>query len=140
MISMKQIKKVVNENLFTKFGIMPTVRDITEGFDRPSFFVDIKSKKKDQGTYLVECDVAIKIYYFPEKEEVNQLLDMQEDIEALFTCKLKVDDRYINIEDAEGDITSSVLTYSINLHYTDAKDYLDEQGELAGEIIVKTEL
>jgi hypothetical protein len=144
---MKDIKKAINMKIISGFNMKPTSTDISEGFERPSFFVDIEGNKKDLGNDSFERNLKIIIYYFPEVEDsqgvaintTNKLMEVQEKLEEIFDSKLQVMDRFLNIDESKGETIDGILQFSFEIYYIDTKE-CGESGVMADEIRIRKDV
>ena len=126
MITYKDIKKAVNTRLSTKFeGIEINSNDVTEGFNRPSFFVQITNPIRTGEVDQVYKSLTVQVYYFPTNHNDNsiELLEIQESLESAFDMKLLIEDRYININDTNTVETDGVLNLSFDIAFYDGREY-----------------
>ena len=123
MITYKDIKIAINTRLKT-LGIEITSRDVTEGFKRPSFFVQLDNSVRSADENQVYKSMTVEIYYFPSDryEYSVEVLDIQERLENLFDLKLPIKDRLINIDEANTIITDGVLNFSFELAFYDGRE------------------
>ena len=132
MITYKDIKKAVNGLLTEEFNIEINSNDVKEGFIRPSFFVSFDNQTKSSTLTQIEKSLTIRINYFPSDRYENsiELMDMQEQLENLFDVKLPVKDRRFNIVDVTSTVTDSVLDFSFDIEFSDAKEisYEEQNG------------
>lgn len=88
-----QINKAINDLIKGEFpGIPIQSRDISKGFDRPSFYVDLETNRMDTSQFNLERDMTCRILYFPSdrheyKEEAYQV---QDKLETLFGLNFEV--------------------------------------------------
>jgi len=139
MITLKDIKKAINSIISNKFPdveIMST--DVKEGFNRPSFFVQLDNVTKDDRLYYFTRDMTVRIYYFPsDRYNYNlEVLDVVDGLESIFNLNFNVSDRVITIDNTSYDITDGVLEFDLEFNYTDSYGY-EEQGELIEELEYK---
>lgn len=137
MITYKDIKIAVNHQL-TKTGIEINSSDVEEGFNRPSFFVQLDNANRAGNESQVERSLTVRIYYFPTDryEYAIEVLEMQETLEELFDLKLAVKDRYLNVDELTTFMNDGVLNCSFDMEFYTArnlewvteerKDFLDE--------------
>ncbi|WP_369973776.1 DUF6838 family protein [Rummeliibacillus sp. POC4] len=126
---MKDIKKGINERINNKFpDIEINSNDVSEGFNRPSFFVQLNGKKSGTMEH-VDKDIDVQIYYFPtdEYDHAIELLDTQESLESAFDLKLRVVNRWLNITETNTVTTDGVLNMSFSLEFNDVRD-IDEDS------------
>lgn len=137
MITLKEIKTVINKKLFNEFNIEIQSHDVKEGFNRPSFFVTFDDTIHSATLEQIEKTLTVRIYYFPENryDYSLELLDIQERLEKIFDLKLKVLDRHFNIHEVFSLVTDGVLDFSFDLQFFQGKDisldagYIDEKEE-----------
>lgn len=123
MITYKDIRLAINRQL-KKTGIEITSRDVTEGFDRPSFFVQLDDVGRSGDENQVHKSMTVRIYYFPtDRYEYSiEVLDMQETLEELFDLKLPVKDRLLNVDELTTFLNDGVLNCSFDLEFYDARE------------------
>lgn len=126
MITYKDIKIAVNTRLKT-LGIEITSKDVTEGFTRPSFFVQFDNSVRSADENQVHKSLTVEIYYFPKDryEYSIEVLDIQEKLENLFDLKLPIKDRLVNIDEANTVINDGVLNFTFDLAFYDGREILD---------------
>lgn len=125
MITYKDIKIAVNDKLLSNFKIEVNSRDVSEGFIRPSFFIGLDNPIRSGDKNQVHKSMTIQIYYFPtDRYEYSiEVMDVQEQLENIFDLKLKVLDRFFNIQEAESTITDGVLSFSFDIEFFDGREY-----------------
>lgn len=123
MISYKDIKLAVNTLLSEHFQIEIQSNDVKEGFNRPSFFVEMDDMARSSTETHVEKGLTIRIYYFPSNRYAYsiEVLEVQETLESLFDLKLHVLDRQFNIHETQSDLVDGVLSFSFDIHYYEGK-------------------
>lgn len=134
MITYKDIKMAVNRKLKT-LGIEINSKDVTEGFIRPSFFVEFLNSIRSSDENQVYKSLSVQIYYFPtDRYEYSiEVLDVQEQLENLFDLKLQVLDRFLNIHEVNSTVTDGVLNISFDIEFYDGKEYLE--GPIMEELV-----
>ena len=134
MITYKDIKIAVNRKLKT-LGIEINSKDVTEGFIRPSFFVEFLNSIRSADENQVYKSLSVQIYYFPtDRYEYSiEVLDVQEQLENLFDLKLQVLDRFLNIHEVNSTVTDGVLNISFDIEFYDGKEYLE--GPIMEELV-----
>lgn len=123
MITPKDIRISINNQL-KKTGIEINARDVKEGFNRPSFFVQLDNSNRYSSPTQIERTLTVRIYYFPtDRYKYSiEVLDMQDTLEQLFDLKLKVKDRWLNIEEFNSYVNDGVLNCSFDLEFEFARD------------------
>lgn len=119
MISDKKIKLAVNNLLNANFPAKVTSKDVKEGFKRPSFFVEFHNEKRSGSLSQIEKSKTIRIYYFPSENNDTsiELLDVKEQLGEVFDLKLPVENRYLDIVEANSDITDGVLQFEFDIDF-----------------------
>lgn len=151
MITLKDVRKAVNRQL-DKTGIEINSRDVQEGFNRPSFFVQFNNVGRHGTETQIERALSVHIYYFPSNryEYAMEVLDMQEQLEDLFDLKLRVKTRQLNVDEFTMFENDGVLNCSFDIEFSDARnidwvtddkqEHLDEFPiELMQELEIKRE-
>lgn len=122
MISYKDIRTAINGKLKTT-GIPVNSRDVSEGFPRPSFFVQLDNIGRSADENQVHKSMTVQIYFFPTDryEYAIEVLDMQEMLEDLFDLKLPVKDRLFNVDDFRMMLNDGVLNTSFDIEFYDGR-------------------
>lgn len=123
MITLKDIRIAVNKQL-NKTGIEINSRDVEEGFNRPSFFVQFNNVGRQGNETQIERMLSINIYYFPSDryEYAIEVLEMQDTLENLFDLKLRVKDRHLNVDDFQSFVNDGVLNASFDMEFFDGRN------------------
>lgn len=145
MITYKDLRIAINRQL-NKTGIPVMSKDVQEGFDRPSFFVDFDNVYRDSTETQVERSLTVRIYFFPSNRDDYsiEVLEMQDTLESLFDLKLKVKNRLLNIQEFNSFVNDGVLQCSFDLEFFDGrigeKEFIDEEFREEHPIEVMEEL
>lgn len=114
MVKYTEIHKAI-VNKLNKTGINTTSKDVSEGFDRPSFFISLDNiKASDFMREALDREITVRIYYFSSTIDNNkiELLNMQDKLIELFLEDnlIRVNE-YVNIEvdELEFSIVDKVL-------------------------------
>ncbi|RKD26686.1 hypothetical protein BEP19_15880 [Ammoniphilus oxalaticus] len=123
MITLRDIRIAINRQL-AKTGIEINSGDIEEGFKRPSFFVQLDNVNRSGDESQVQRSLTVRIYYFPKDryEYAIEVLDMQEKLEDIFDLKLRIKDRYINVDEYISLVNDGVLNVSFDIEFYDGRD------------------
>lgn len=121
-IKFKTLALAINKQIKAAFPDIPiTSKDIEEGFDRPSFFVDFDSFRAEQMTRRrAERSHHIVIYYFPSDRYQNklELMETQEGLEDAFIDGLVIDDETVlYVGETTGQVIDGVLQFEFDLDY-----------------------
>lgn len=89
-----------------------TTTDIKEGFDRPSFFLEIDDTKTELITpSRIKRTIPVNLYYFPEdltKHKI-ELMEVQSFLESILFQPIVIEESKIQIEDLDFERPSGVL-------------------------------
>lgn len=141
MISLKQIMLSINNKLLDQFpGVPIQSSDIEEGFERPSFFVELETTTAAYGSRSRERRVPVVIYYFPKDRYQNQieLLEVQEQLETVFQGTLFITDGFaVSPSELSGLVIDGVLQLSFDIYYIET--YATESGPDIEELSLNIE-
>jgi len=137
VISLKDILKAINILIKSNFpAIDIQSMDISEGFKRPSFFVDADNYRSgSMMTLYKDRNLPIRIYYFPTSAKKNriELIEVQEKLESIFLNSIKVNENFvIPINEVYADIVDGVLQFSFDLFTVEE---LINEDDTTGELI-----
>lgn len=137
LVKYTEIHSAIVEKLDST-GIDTTSKDVSEGFDRPSFFISLDNiKASDFMREALDREITVRIYYFPSTIDNNriELLNMQDKLSELFLEDnlIKVNE-YMNIEvdELEFNVIDKVLhcyfdiRLSQDYNRTDDRPYMEE--------------
>lgn len=141
MITLKDVRLAVNRQL-TRTGVEINSRDVKEGFIRPSFFVQFNNVGRHGTEAQIERTLIVNIYYFPTDryEYAVEVLDVQETLENLFDLKLRVKDRYLNVDNLNTFVNDGILNCTFELEFFTERDMeweTDDQQEHLEQYPVK---
>lgn len=142
MITLKQIASAINEKLKEVLPSIPIqTTDISEGFKRPSLFVDFESITSAAfGARGFERRIQVIIYYFPSDRYKNkiELLDTQEVLENTFTVPFEIQKGFtVYPLELESDKIDGTLQVNFELYYLEIND--SEDGDDIGELHLSIE-
>lgn len=145
MVTLKNVIATVSSillNNFPQINIQST--DIKEGFEQPSFYVELDNFKTNLlNKWHKKYKVSIRIYYFPKDTYKNQieLLEMQEILSDLFLKGIWVENTSFFIYKTEDDldftVTDGVLQLQFYLNYVQTIEE-EDTTELMEELDVNT--
>lgn len=134
MVKSVDIKKAINELLHNTF---PEIRiygkEVTQGHIRPCFFTEFYENSSQKNKVYIEHTATCYITYLQEKEDELEALQIWDELKEKIQGKLKVKDRYLNVEDAEYQWIgkdSNILQIEINLQYTDTKTITETREKM----------
>ena len=110
MITLKDIQTAVADML-KKNGYTVTANEVTQGFARPTFFVDVLPVSTAlQGKAYEMVTVSVELTYFPEIETREELVRMAENIKKIFLYEsIPVQDRFLSTDEIVFDNENSTL-------------------------------
>lgn len=139
MITYKNIfVSLISQIRGTIKGVTITSNDISEGFERPSFFIDIENVRPENFmNKFSEKTLDIEILYFPKDINKNQL-ELLEITDIL--SKNFIDNNYIELEDglivevknAKFNTVNKVLHFDFEIFISE--EYEEKEYELMEEI------
>lgn len=139
MITYKNILvSLISQIRGTIKGVTVTSNDISEGFERPSFFIDIENVRPENFmNKFSEKTLDIEILYFPKDINKNQL-ELLEITDML--SKNFIDNNYIELEDglivevknAKFNTVNKVLHFNFEIFISE--EYEEKEYELMEEI------
>jgi len=136
MLTLQEVVIGINERLI---NIAPGVKiqsnDIQEGYDAPSFFVELDAPRTAQfGSRGRERTIPVIIYYFPSDSHHKQLelLDMQEKLERGFAVHFEIKEGFIvfpmefTATTTDGVLQASFELYTLEYDMTEDGDDMNE--------------
>lgn len=137
IVKYTEINKAIVEKL-NSTGIDTTSKDVSEGFERPSFFMSFDNvRASDFMREALDREIIVRIYYFSSTVDNNEieLLDMQDKLNEIFLEDnlIRVNE-YMNIEvdELEFNVIDKVLHcyFDIrlceNYNRTDDRPYMEK--------------
>lgn len=138
MITWKKIKIAINSILAKNFNNIKIMsKDVSEGFEKPSFFVEFDDARQEGLFSQIKKSVNVRIYYFPNSEEASvEIIDVMERLGKVFDLKLQVEDRFLNISETRFNESDNVLQFEFDIIFEDARKaefnelifYFDKDG------------
>ncbi len=134
MITFKKIKTNINKKLQSNFDIDVSSKSANEGFERPSFKVELDNVKREDSLTQVERSCTVRIFYFPSTTDANaaELLDIQEALGDLFVLKLSIEGRHFDVVEPKFDEIDGVLQFEFDIAFEEGREYGD--GNLGNNI------
>ena len=121
-MKLTDIRDTIHMYLSDNFNISIYDGKQEQGFDRPSFFIQILSvnTEKVNKSYNFKTVLA-SIEYFSHSNSMNECLEIEEKLEDIFINVLDFKGQNINIEKSQSKITSdslgNILNYQITVEY-----------------------
>ena len=146
MIPLTEIKRellAVLKDLYPK-GYMFYGIEITEGYKKPSFFVQLVPVSSEVQTKRVKSRVFIfAITYFQKKIDEEDALRKVSEIENAYGNKVKIGTRYANVTDFEYEYVgeyNNILQARVTFSFNDLIDQSEEEHDLVEEVHLKKEM
>jgi hypothetical protein len=144
MIKLTDIYTAVTGLLIEKYKYEVYGHEVVEGYQKPSFFVNIKPKTISSGSvFYKKLAYTINITYFQETtDEIDNLIKIEE-LQVLFGNNLKINtNSSINISEYDYDFVgenSNILQLSMETEFFNKLDYIDNY-ETATKLTINYEL
>ena len=118
MIKLKDIETAVAERLKSA-GHTVTAAEVVEGFDKPTFFIDIfQNSAAAENQFMELVNVGVELRYFPATETREALVEMADSVGALFTATpLAVGDRFLSVFEVTFDTDATALLGYFELEF-----------------------
>jgi hypothetical protein len=145
MITIQNIIDEINGLILSKFPASTFyIQNIPEGFERPSFFIElISSGSEDNNISITEEEMSIQIVYFAPVDDYyiadskNQYL-VSDTVKNIFRKGyINVGDRAVKITKTTGGPRDNEVYISINLQYFEDRPMDTEVYELIGKVNIK---
>lgn len=138
MIKLRAIQKALVELLKSKYPNYKVYFDNIEKSNAPYFYIEMFVRSGIGDYTYFDRTVQVDITFRPIEDEYgrikrSELYEMSDSLECIFRPVLKVDDRYITINDFEHTFIDEVLHFIFNLEFEDA--FTDEEvGFIRNEV------
>ena len=153
MINTIDIKKEITRLLKSKFNYLVYGKEVTEGYKKPSFFVDLRLvSQEDEGINIALKKYHCSIVYFQKKVNESDLLKTTDTIADLLTLKhprsrkkkmlLRIEDRYIPITGFEQGFTgknNNIMTIDFDIEFYDFTAERETE-EVMRHVVINKEL
>ena len=139
MLKLRTIQKALVDLLKNKYPNYKVYFDNVEKSNAPYFYIEmfVHSGVGDYNYFERTVQVDVTIRAMEDKNnriKRADLYEMSDSLECIFRPVLKVDDRYITINDFEHTFIDEVLHFIFNLEFNDA--FTDEEvGFVRGEVV-----
>ena len=113
MINLHDIESAITERL-KGAGHTVTAAEVEEGFNKPTFFIDIfQNSVVPINQFMELVNVSVELRYFSEIETRETLVEMSDELRnILMSIPLKIIDRFLSISELTFDIdNAALLTY-----------------------------
>ena len=139
MLKLRTIQKALVDLLKNKYPNYKVYFDNVEKSNAPYFYIEMFVHSGVGDYNYVERTVQVDITFRTMEDKNNRikradLYEMSDSLECMFRPVLKVDDRYITINDFEHTFIDEVLHFIFNLEFNDA--FTDEEVNFVrGELV-----
>lgn len=137
ILSQAEIKRAANELLEEATGLKIYGREITEGYDTPSLFIEIvPGPFRRQTRNFAKSGFSLKITYFQDAPRESEQLELVDTIKAAFGMVFAVGDRNLTVGEITYDYVGQkedILQISVDFEYLENTS-ICPQEELAEEM------
>ena len=139
MLKLRTIQKALVDLLKNKYPNYKVYFDNVEKSNAPYFYIEMFVHSGVGNYNYFERTVQVDVTFRAMEDKNNRikradLYEMSDSLECIFRPVLKVDDRYITINDFEHTFIDEVLHFIFNLEFNDA--FTDEEvGFIRGQVI-----
>lgn len=142
MIKLTDIKLAINKLIYEELNIKITSSTVKDSFSIPAIFTSLEHINFEHVTKnLEQQNLMCVVHYFPSKNECDlDLLNMSEKLKRIFDMKLKVKDRYLNVENVRENIVDDTLMFKFNLFYYQNKSRKEEEEKIQEIFIERTDV
>lgn len=137
MLSQTAIKTAANELLAEATGLKIYGREVTEGYDTPSLFIEIVSKPFSHSTInFAKNGFSLKITFFQETPNELRQLQLIDTVKAAFGMVFAVEDRKLTVNEITYDYIGqkeNILQISVEFDFYENTTPRQE-GETAREL------
>lgn len=137
MVKYTDINKAIINKLESKFtDIKITSNDVSEGFERPSFFISFENvASSDFMGELLDRNISVRIYYFSKNRNKNKIenLNMQDNFNELFLKdNILVIDEFTKVEisELEFDVVDKVLNCTFEIMLSEDYERVDNKPNM----------
>jgi hypothetical protein len=118
LINLHDIETAVAERL-KDGGYTVTAAEVMEGFDKPTFFIDIfQNSAAKENPFMELVNAGVELRYFPDIPTHEALVNMADSLTALFTkTSLKVQDRFLSVYEITFDTDATALLAYFELEF-----------------------
>lgn len=124
MLALADIKLAISTLLKNKYGFKIYGREVKEGFDKPSFFVEILPAGTNiENQNFTSNSITVVITYFQDVLSDLDNIKKYDEIKALFMPKLLVKDRYLTVSNFRYEyVDTDFMQIYFDINYFDSSD------------------
>ena len=137
MLSQAAIKTAANELLGTATGLKVYGKEVTEGYETPSLFIEIVSKPFVRQTRdFAKSGFSLKITYFQDSPNELQQLELIDTVKAAFGMTFTVQERRLTVGEITHDYVGQkedILQISVDFDFCE-NTTIEPEEEIAREM------
>lgn len=130
MITIQELQSAITKVL-TDNGNTVTANEIDDGFQKPTFFIDLFTNGTEiQNQFSELVNVGAQLKYVPEIETREECILKSEQIKSmLLNAPLPVSDRFLSIDDITFDLDNSNLIAYFELEFLQERNMPQKEYE-----------
>lgn len=140
MISLKEIKRAVNDKLYEITGLPLYGKETKEGYEYPCLFIELLTKPYKRGNVnWGSGGVKVKVTYLQETVDEEKQLMLVDLVKEHFGLNLKVGERYLSTGEIEMDYAGQkqdILQITIDIPYEECL-YEEDNTEIMQELEIR---
>lgn len=139
MLTLTDIKSAINTLLINKYGYKVYGREVKEGFDKPSFFVEfLPNGTNIENQNFTSNSLTVVITYLQDVLSDLDNIKKYDEIKALFMPKLLVKGRYLTVSDFRYEYADTdYMQIYFNLNYFDTSGRARDTEPAATSVTIK---
>lgn len=141
MISLKEIKKAVNDKLYAIAGLPIYGKETKEGYEYPCLFVELVTKQYKRGNVNWGTGgVTVKITYLQETVDEEKQLKLVDLVKEHFGLNLKVEERYLSTGEIDMDYVGQnqdILQITIDIPYEECLHKEEDETGIMQELEIR---
>ena len=137
MIKLSDIQAAITDMLIDAGGTV-TASEIDEGFQKPTFFIDVFSAGtvKQNQFYAVET-AAIELRYIPKVETREECIRVSEELKNLFLNNgIAVQDRFLTVNEITFDTDKAALLAYFEIEFMQSTGVSEPQFQKTEELML----
>jgi len=140
MVNLHDIESAVAERLQSA-GHTVTAADVEEGFDKPTFFIDVfQNSAAKENPFMELVNVGVELKYIHDNPTREVLVKAADALMVLFTqATLQVKDRFLTVHEMTFDTENEVLFAYFELEFMRETSNIIPDYEKTQNLIIKIE-
>ena len=136
ILSQKAIKTAVNKLLHDATGLKIYGKEVIEGYDTPSLFIELLSRPTRRETPgYAKGSFSIQITYFQKTPNELDQLELFDTVKNAFGMIFTVDDRKLTVGEISYDYAEDKIQITVDFDYYD-NTVIEPAEEIAEELTV----